>query len=346
MSDTTHDLEAAMLASLRGIATQWDAMLTPTSSGGHGGSQSARITADDHADTEADIDRTTRIVSLRRFTVDVLNGWSRVVMEDRPVTKALPDGSDAKGMCTFLERHAQWMSGHEAAEDCVTELAELAKKISNLVAPKRKEWHYLGDCPFVVGDWFCAGRVRVPIGGDQSEAACSDCDQSGPVRWWEDVLGIASSEQIVSAADMAQALHDRLHVTVTERTVRNWARAKRVTAFVPFGPEPKEPRWWFEVRTVLDEVARMDRECPMCGRAWSGQGDVCSRCYAAMRVARSRYAEAKRPTPVALSLVGWCPWPRNVVPDPHDTDRPERCHWSDLPLNQCACGRQHERMGA
>lgn len=28
-----------------------------------------------------------------------------------------------------------------------------------------------------------------------------------------------------------------------------------------------------------------------------------------------------------------------TVADPHDTDRPNRCHWSDLPVGQCACGR-------
>src|SRR5690349_25066252 len=122
-------------------------MLIPTTGGGSGGSATARITADDHAETEADIDRTTRVVSLRRFTVDVLNGWSRVVMEDRPVEKALPNGSDAKGMAAFLDRHAQWMSGHDAAGDCAGELADVARRITNLVTPQRKEWISLGSCP-------------------------------------------------------------------------------------------------------------------------------------------------------------------------------------------------------
>jgi len=345
-----HTLETTMLDSLAAITTQWDAMLEPTTSGGTGGSQSARITADDHADTEADIDRTTRIVSLRRFTVDVLNGWSRVVMEDRPVTSALPDGSSAPSMVEFLQRHAQWMSGHEAAEDCAGELGDVAKRITAMVAPHRKEWHVIGTCPLKYFDRtddadavleVCDGRVRVPVGGDQSEASCTRCDTKAAVTWWEDVMGKAVDEESVRATEVAHMLAQRLKMTVTERTIRNWARDERITVVHQFGPQPKTPRYWFNPRVVLDQVAHMDRECPMCGRVWSGQGEVCARCYHAMQEARPQHAEPKVRTPAPRNLR-----PVRVVPDRHDTDRPERCHFSDLPLTQCACGRNHERTSA
>lgn len=340
---TTADYEASIKASLSTITRHWDALLAmATPSGARaGGPKGALITADDHDPTDADMDRATRVVSLRRFATDVLNGWSRVVMEDRPVTKALPDGHSVPSMAAFLQVHAQWLSGHEAADVCASELKELAAQLPARTDPPRKEWHRLGDCPFVVEDRFCSGRVRVRIGGDEQTAACSRCEQAGPVQWWEEVLGIRPIERIVGAVDLARILHDRLHITVTERTVRNWAREGRITPHTPFGPQPKTPRWWFNPRDVLDEVARMDRQCPMCGRVWSGQGDVCSRCYGAMQSARPRQRSEHRHTPAARSLTGWCPWPRNVVPDSHDTDRPERCHWSDLPLDQCACGREH-----
>lgn len=340
MSDT-YETVGAIRRACADIRDHWDAMLAPTGGSGQHGAATARITADDHDTAEHDIDRATRIVSLRREVVDVLNAISRWVMEDRPVTKALPDGTDALSMCEFVDRHAEWIAPLDEADNCyeTNRLRELAGRVVKLVAPPRKEWHYLGDCPFVVEDWFCAGRIRVPIGGEQSEAACSDCGQPAPVRWWEEVLGV--QDEVVGAQEMAGRIFDSLHIRVTERTVRNWARTGRITPFVPFGPQPNQPRWWFAARSVLDEVARMDRDCPTCGRIWSGEGQVCPACWYAMQGASPRKAEPKRHTPAPISLR-----PVRVVPDSHDTDRPDRCHYSDLPMDQCACGHHQERTSA
>ena len=131
-----------------------------------GGSRSAQITAADHAPTDSDIDPLTRLVSLRRLIVDVLNGWSRVVIEDRPITSsAVPDGRSAPDMCAFLERHAQWMSGHEAATDCAEEVSDLARRAHQVTNPARREWIALGDCPLPWVDeegneTRCGGTVR------------------------------------------------------------------------------------------------------------------------------------------------------------------------------------------
>lgn len=353
------ELEVSITTSLDTITTNWDALLAIATPGAiqmgqKGGSNSTRgvpahdpetdplgvMVADDHLDSEADIDKTTRVVSLRRYITDVLNGWSRLVMEERPVKVALPDGLSAPSMAEFLTRHAEWISWHDTATDCADELAKLARQISSTTNPQRKDYVYLGDCPFVIADLFCAGRVRSRIGGD-GEATCSDCGQTAMVEWWEDVLGI-TPDQIMGAMDLAKILHDRLHVTVGERTIRNWARDGRIPAHTPFGPQPLAPRWWFDPRAVLDSVARMDRECPKCGRMWQGFGDVCSRCYKDTQEAKPSWAQRKGPTRAPISLR-----PRRVVvADSHDTDRPTRCHFSDLPTNQCACGRRHEGIGA
>lgn len=263
MTDTTHDLETAMLASLRGISTHWDAMLTPTSSGGQGGSQSARITADDHADTEADIDRATRIVSLRRFTVDVLNGWSRVVMEDRPVTKALPDGSDAKGMCVFLERHAQWMSGHEAVEDCAGELADIARRIDNLVTPKRREWIALGSCPLKAEtETPCGGQVRAwPRAEDRDGevmAKCQTCGTEAVATWWESqMFDDAELKVWLTDADLVTFVHRSFGQVIKESTVRQW-----VTRGVlePSGADDKGRRLFHREAVVYALHLREKRE--------------------------------------------------------------------------------------
>ena len=112
----TQRIEDRIVTALATIRREWDHML-PTAAPAQrigGGSRSAQITADDHADTDRDVDPATRLVSLRREVRDVLNGWSRVVMEDRPVTKALPDGLSVPSMATFLERHARWVSGGDS----------------------------------------------------------------------------------------------------------------------------------------------------------------------------------------------------------------------------------------
>ena len=230
-----HTLETTMLDSLAAITTQWDAMLEPTTSGGTGGSQSARITADDHADTEADIDRTTRIVSLRRFTVDVLNGWSRVVMEDRPVTSALPDGSSAPSMVEFLQGHAQWMSGHDAAQDCADELTDVAKRITALVRPQRREWMALGSCPVEQefdaekGPEVCGGQVRAFPRAEDREgevmATCRRCGTEAVASWWErQMFTDPELRQWLTDAELVPFLHSTFGIVVKEATIRQWVK--------------------------------------------------------------------------------------------------------------------------
>lgn len=329
MSDSTEQIEADLQHALGVLRTNWAAMLEQASTAG--GTPSA--------DEVTSLDRRISLIYEAHLC---LNGWARVIVEDRPVTKVMPDGRDTIGLIDFIDRHAQWFSGHEAAKDAVDEISEWAEKIRSVTAPKVREYVYLGDCPFVIGDeaaeWFCAGRVRVKIGGDAQDAECSDCGQEGVVDWWEEVLGIDTlPTQPVTAAVIAELLHDRLHMKVSHRTVLNWARAKRITMHVAFGPQPEEPRYTvrsvFDARLVLDEATRMWRECPMCGLLWHGRGDVCARCYSAMQVAQKRYAEPKEAYPV-VSV------PRRlvVVASPTDTDRPNRCHYSDLPTQWCACG--------
>lgn len=124
LTESQH-LEQRITQALVTIRREWDAMM-PTGAPGKrpgGGAKSTLITAADDDDTGHDIDRATRLVSLRRDVTTELVQWCRLVIQDRPVTATSVDGSDVPGMCVFLERHAQWLSGHRDAEEAADRIA-------------------------------------------------------------------------------------------------------------------------------------------------------------------------------------------------------------------------------
>lgn len=326
------------------IAAEWPDLLDlPTSRAPGRAPAKALIQDDDHADSDADIDAVTRRVSLRRYVTDVLNATCRMVMEERPITspKALPLGDDVPGMCAFVERHAEWIAREWIdSESVADEMESLAGHIEVLTRPKRREWIILGPCPFVITDEegqgsACRGKVRSAVGSDGDQAACSHHGDLRPVEWWEAVLGISLTGRIVGTEDLVRALHTRLHMTVTERTLRNWARTGQLTPHVPFGPieDPAKPRraWVFDLGVALQEVAMMYRECSMCSGPLIGRGSTCLRCLASMHQGPIFLPE--RPAYV----VGTAPPPMPERLPQCSIDERARCDLTDLPARWCGC---------
>ena len=144
----------------------------------------------------------------------------------------------------------------------------------------------------------------------------------------------------VTAPRLAQILSTRLHLNVDERTIRRWAKAGKLTPLKNDDAEEVDEDgktiYRFNARHAIDEAARMDRECPTCGRLWSGIGDVCGRCYATVNHGQPRYSERPDGVWVKVSSVPPRPvksWPRTPVED-------DICEHSDLPKAWCAC-RMH-----
>ena len=236
MTTETQHLEQRITDALVTIRREWPAMMplgpAPIR---FGVGRQARITADDHASTGADIDGGTVLVSLRRAATDTLNGWSRLVMEDRPVTTALPDGRSAPSMCVFLERHAQWMSGHEAAEDMADEVVTLAREIKAFTQPERREWINLGSCPLEVeaetDDGLamvtCAGQVRAwPRAEDRDGevmARCRRCGIEAVTAWWESrMFDDAELKVLLTAEEVVAFVHRAYGKVIKAVTVRQW----------------------------------------------------------------------------------------------------------------------------
>lgn len=250
----TEALEQRITTSLATIRRTWPHML-PTGPAPirYGTGRSAGIVSDnstprrnhrgqpywpaDHLDDAPDVDTTTRLVSLRRDVTDSLNGWSRVIVEDRPVHKALPDGTDPEEMCTFLERHAQWMSGHEAASDMAEELDRLARDVRRYAPPpitdkpRPATWR-IGACPLEVereqGMEVCGGDVRYRE--DYRDAAgeamprCASCGVAAVASWWEDrMYDDPELRKMLTYDDVATLAHRILGRPVHRATVKMWA---------------------------------------------------------------------------------------------------------------------------
>lgn len=237
----TQRIEDRITAACQTIRREWDAML-PSGPGPvrYGVGKAARITAADQSDAEHDVDAITRLVSFRREVVELLNSWARVIVEDRDVRKALPDGRDALGLADFIERHAQWMSGHEAAEDCADELHALAGKVHRTTHPSRKEWISLGECPLEHefeperGMETCRGNVRAwPRHEDRDGevmAKCRRCGTEAVAAWWERKM--FSDEELkatLTDAEVVTFVHRVYGKVITQATVRQWVKRQVIS---------------------------------------------------------------------------------------------------------------------
>ena len=334
MTEDEQGLAERITTAVHAIAGQWDDLMEPPSTRAAGHSAKTAHTSD------ADMDWLTRVVSMRREITDSLRGWCRVVMEDRQITsgRALPLGNDVPGMCAFLDRHAEWIAGQDFAQDSAEEIEDWAQKVTAAVAPRRREWHYIGACPFVLldpegGGVFCSGRIRVAVADGTTEAACSEHGGLAPIEWWADVLGLSLS-RIVGTEDLRRELAARLHVEVTSRTLQLWARSGQITQHIPFGPleDPaRKPRaLWFDLATALEQVAMLGRECVTCGAA-THAGPQCLRCLAAAHHG-PLFAEEKPGYVVgSVALAPAQPLPLCVL------DERERCEESGLPTRWCRC---------
>lgn len=248
----TARLEERILAALRTIRDEWGHMLPTTAPAVRlgGGSRSVGITGDnspprwradgtpywpaDHRDVN-DVDSTTGLVSLRREAIDLLNSWSRVVIEERPVTKAIPDGLSAVSMTRFLDRHARWMSGHDTAPDMADELEAMARKVLAVTKPQGREWISLGTCPLEIeaetdhglAMVTCAGQVRAwPQAEDRDGevmARCRRCGEEAVTSWWEArMFDNPELKTLLTAEEVVGFVHRAYGKVIKAATVRQW----------------------------------------------------------------------------------------------------------------------------
>lgn len=310
----------------------------------------------DHDPGSADIDATTRLMALVRLVQDRLEVHCTRIVRDRLTrpgqkrrTTTAPYRTDVVGMCKFLDTHSQWLSDQDAEEisDITEELEDLAKDVHGVVDPFKRTHHTVGRCRFVVtkaGDHdpnvevirFCRGRVEAPL-YDTTESTCSRCGLTAPTEWWELVLEVGQNlNEPVTIPALVPILAERLHIDITDRQIRNWARDGKITPFTPPDDDETLPRHrLFIPRLVLDEVARMGKQCANCGRTWHGLGEFCFTCHDVARGRTSRRADEKPAynvvvaAPKTIHTANYC-----VIADEHPD---ARCTLHDMPKAWCYC---------
>jgi len=209
--------ERALMTALGTIRDNWDALVEPSSGGASGGGAKS-------SDSITGIDRT---VSLRHETTLCLNGWARIVVDDRELTHNLPLRTDTIGLIEFLERWARWFSGHEAAEDAAEEIGGYANQVRNAAAPARRDWIALGSCPIEVEIdaelSVCGGSVRAYPNRDPQ---CQRCGTEAAASWWERVMfPDAETSTLLLEAEIATFVHRAFGGSpVKPSTVRQWVK--------------------------------------------------------------------------------------------------------------------------
>ena len=229
------DQEAQIIADLTTIRELWDHMLPTLKAiplGQLGGSSSRSSTAKDvdNGDHNTGVDNLDIVLSDRGDITAVLQGWSRVVVEDFDVTTVIPHGHDVQGMCTFLERWARHMTGHVAADDFADEVHGAARKVLRHARPTRKDWLGIGVCPLKNDETNvqCGGNVRAYPDQDAGEswATCQECGTKAVVSWWEHEIFGDESSTLVTATELRTFIHAEFGKVVSDSTVRSWLKRK------------------------------------------------------------------------------------------------------------------------
>ena len=192
------------------------------------------------------------VIDARVTVATTVCGWARVLIEDRGLEHARIRDVDMPPMCDLLARHAQWLSGHEAADVMCAELRDCAASLERLAPPLRQLSERrpgervnadrriaLGECALVVvGTWVdergrgrwtvdlefrhlgpqCGGRVVAQLDEwSGADATCRSCGTGADVSWWE---AHVQPERLVTIRRLREILQVT-GVVMTEKALRH-----------------------------------------------------------------------------------------------------------------------------
>jgi len=237
-----------IVTAVRNLRHDWPHMIAPGETQAPGITSRSGVALPDHSPSDADMRRIDRTMSLMRHIQDALNGWSRIICEERlnlhddkhqVIPYRLPLGTDVPGMCVFIQRHAEWLGEHEAGQDCRDELKEFAQRAHQIVSPPRKETMSIGRCPLEVPTGpeavmaECGGDVRVrPLPDDrpgEAYGSCSGCGEAAVASWWAERMFVdGEGSPLVTIGELVAVIAYRLRVVVTHEQVRQWKHRGKI----------------------------------------------------------------------------------------------------------------------
>lgn len=237
----TQQLGDDIVTAVRNLRHDWPHMIRPSETQAPGIASRSGVALPDHSPSDADMRRIDKTISLRRHVQDALNGWCRIVIEERGTVGGIPSGVDVPGMCEFVQRHADWLGEHEAGKDCRDELREFAQRAHLIVSPPRKETMSIGRCPLevpkgdeaVMGE--CGGDVRVRLNTEDRDgeayASCGECGEVAVATWWESrMFDDPETQRWLTDAGVVTFVHRAYGEVIKPGTVRQWVKRGVIVA--------------------------------------------------------------------------------------------------------------------
>ena len=250
-----------IVTAVRNLRHDWPHMIQPGETQAPGITSRSGVALPDHSPSDADMRRIDKTISLRRHVQDALNGWCRIVIEERGTVGGIPSGTDVPGMCEFVQRHAEWLGEHEAGSDCRDELKEFAQRAHLIVSPPRRETMSIGRCPLEVpGEQdvleVCNGDVRSrPLEGNEdgdAYAACNRCGEVAVASWWESrMFDDPETRRWLTDSGVVTLVHTLYGEVIAQATVRQWVKRQ---VLQPSGLTTEDGRRLFDRAAVVYAV--------------------------------------------------------------------------------------------
>jgi hypothetical protein len=168
MTTPPHVLAKRIRTALAGILDAYDAVLVPVTraTGSHATNP-----------TIAPLLVSAQILDVRAHCRARMASLCLMVIDERELHTEHLSALDVPAMADLLDRHADWIGEHEAADVAVRELERSARDLGAIAAdsvPKRQD---VGPCPGTNNGKPCPGMVRATIRRDDdllpSTLACS-----------------------------------------------------------------------------------------------------------------------------------------------------------------------------
>lgn len=191
------------------------------------------------------------VCETRRAAAATVYGWARVLIEDRDLRHARVADLDVPPMCDLLDRHATWLSGHDAIPDMIAELTTTATSLEAIAPPLRTLAERrpgerinadrritIGTCALIVTarhtdetgrTWNvvdlderhhgpqCASSVVARLDEwSGADATCRGCGTNADVTWWRDHV---EPEQHVTIRRLVEVLSLE-GVRASEKSIR------------------------------------------------------------------------------------------------------------------------------